>query len=367
MSGARLQTTDGCRFCWMCRHACPVGHVTARETYTPHAWALLIESVARNQVAWNRETADVIYACADCGLCQAHCATDQPLPDAINATRVELVAGGLAPAAVYDLERQWRARVDSRGAPRPEGAVAVAEMLLFVGDAVPQVGRSVALAKRLLDAAGVSVTAIGEGQSSGLLAATLGLREMATAAARAVVADVTASGAKEMLVLSPADRWTFEHVYPVRLGVAWPASVTIREVVTVLADAQASGRLAIRQVSEGPYAYHDPCHAPRTAHQRPEPRALLSAALGHADARSLFFREHRAHPCGAVGGLEITHPALAARLAAARFGDAASAGARTLITEDPACLHQLRQAGGGAVVVKDLYDVLADRLVASAP
>ena len=84
MSGIRPQTTEGCRYCWMCRHACPVGHVTARETYTPHAWALLIESVARKQIAWNRESADVMFACADCGLCQAHCATDQPLPDALQ-------------------------------------------------------------------------------------------------------------------------------------------------------------------------------------------------------------------------------------------------------------------------------------------
>jgi Fe-S oxidoreductase len=350
----------------MCRHACPVGHVTARETYTPHAWALLIESVARKQVAWNRESADVMYACADCGLCQAHCATDQPLPDAINATRVELAAGGLAPAAVYELERHWQARGEGRGTPLPKGVSTAADMLLFVGDAAPHVGRSVAIIKRLLDAAGVSVTPIGEGQPSGLLASTLGLRDTAAASARAVVADVTASGCHEVLVLSPADRWTFEHVYPVRLGVEWPSSVTVREVVTVLADAQASGHLVIRQVPEGPYAYHDPCHTPRMGDRRPAPRALLAAALGPADARNLFFREHRAHPCGAVGGLEITHPALAARLAAARFDDAAEAGAGTLITEDPACLHHLRQSAGGPVVAKDLYEVLADRLIAPA-
>ena len=35
-----IEAVHGCRYCWMCRHVCPVGHVTHRETHTPHAWAL---------------------------------------------------------------------------------------------------------------------------------------------------------------------------------------------------------------------------------------------------------------------------------------------------------------------------------------
>jgi Fe-S oxidoreductase len=346
----------------MCRHACPVGHVTARETYTPHAWALLIESVARKQIAWNRESADVMFACADCGLCQAHCATDQPLPDAINATRVELAAAGLAPAPVYDLERRWRDRLVTKR-HIPTGS----HTLLFVGDAVHEAEASTLVTvNRLLAAAGVSVDLIGAGRPSGLLASTLGLREVAVEAARAVVADVEASGAKQVLVLRPADRWTFEHVYPARLGTEWPAGVQVREVVTVLADAYASGRLGLRESPDGPYAYHDPCHSPRTGRERPAPRALLAAAVGSDDAKSLFFREGRAHPCGAVGGLEITHPAIAARLAAARLEDASRAGARMLITEDPACHRHLEESGDGSVLVRNLYDVLAERLRSTA-
>src|SRR5690349_15083160 len=98
-----IETTHDCRFCWMCRQACPVGHVTARETYTPHGWALLIDSAKRGTIAWTDETVAALYACADCGLCRAHCITDRPLPDAIAAARAELVAQGKAPAAVMEL------------------------------------------------------------------------------------------------------------------------------------------------------------------------------------------------------------------------------------------------------------------------
>lgn len=357
-ASAPARTTEGCRFCWMCRQACPVGHVTARETFTPHAWALLIESVARGQMSWNRETADVMYACADCGLCQAHCATDQPLPDAINASRVALASAGLAPEAVYELDKQLRANAAASRAVATHAGRAV----LFVGDAGRTSPPTVAAASRLLAAAGRVVTPMADGRSSGLLASTLGLRDTAISLAKQVVAEIAESGATEVVVLSPADRWTFEHVYPTRLGVAWPEGVSVREAVSVLAEACAAGTLRIRQTAGQPYAYHDPCHAPRLGHDRPEPRALLAAALGATGARQLFFREHRAHPCGAVGGLEITNRALAARLAQSRVDDARRAGAEWLVTDDPMCLQQLTAQAMGQIAVKSLYAILADAL-----
>ena len=47
-----VSTTDNCRYCLMCRHVCPVGHVTRLETLTPHGWGLLISSVHRGLLTW---------------------------------------------------------------------------------------------------------------------------------------------------------------------------------------------------------------------------------------------------------------------------------------------------------------------------
>ena len=77
--------TDNCRYCLMCRHVCPVGHVTNLEPLTPHGWGLTIASVQRGLMTWNTETVGVLYHCADCGTCRANCVTDQPLPEAIAA------------------------------------------------------------------------------------------------------------------------------------------------------------------------------------------------------------------------------------------------------------------------------------------
>ena len=91
-------------------------------------------------------------------------------------------------------------------------------------------------------------------------------------------------------------------------------------------------------------------------------RTLLAAALGASAARAMFWREDRAHPCGAIGGLEFTQPAIAAQLTEARLADAARAGATSLITDDPGCLHQLQSRKAPGIAVLGLYQLLRDRL-----
>jgi Fe-S oxidoreductase len=152
-------------------------------------------------------------------------------------------------------------------------------------------------------------------------------------------------------------------MYAARLGFPWPSGVAVREVVEVLADAVADGRLGFKSdAGVPPYTYYDPCHAPRLGRDGRAPRALLAAALGSSGARSMFWREDRAHPCGAIGGLEFTHPAIAGRLADARLADARQSGARRLITEDPSCLSQLQSRKVADVEVRGLFDVLRQRM-----
>jgi Fe-S oxidoreductase len=362
-SGAARQApaSENCRFCWMCRHVCPVGHVTSRETLTPHAWALTIESVRRGQLAWNDETAAVMFACADCGLCRAHCVTDQPLPDAIVSAREEIVRAGAAPAAVRDLASRLAAREAAADPGAPGHRPALGGRALFVGEVVTDHADAAEAAMRLLSAAGLAVTAFGRGQPTGLVPGSLGLAAAAAALARRVTGAVTATGAAEILVLSPADKWTFEYVYSHRLGVEWPRDVCVTEVSTALAGALDEERLSFDRRAGVTVAYHDPCHAARARRNHHDPRRLLRAA-GHEDIRELFWRGDRAHPCGAIGGLDLTHPSLARDLAMARVHDALGAGASVLVTDDPVCQAHLERHAAGAVQVRGLYDLLAERL-----
>jgi Fe-S oxidoreductase len=194
------------------------------------------------------------------------------------------------------------------------------------------------------------------------LAASLGLTATARSLAAAVIAEISAVQPQTVFVLSPGDRWAFEDVYPHRLDVTWPAGIAVRAVIDVVAEARETGRVRLNRAAVlRAYAYHDPCHSPRIERDGSRPRALVEAILGRSTVGPLFWREHRAHPCGATGGLEFTQPALASQLADARLADAAAAGATTIVTEDPACAHHLRQRGKAFEVI-NLYDLLAEHL-----
>src|SRR5215207_2364773 len=152
-----LDTTEGCRYCLMCRHVCPVTRVTFNEATSPHGWALEIASVRRGLLDWDAETTDRLYQCADCGLCQSFCVTDQPLPDAIVAARAEVVAAGRAPANVAEVDAALRRWGNTYGivAPAPE-ATEWAETALLVGStAFHREWESVHAARRLLERAGL--------------------------------------------------------------------------------------------------------------------------------------------------------------------------------------------------------------------
>ena len=84
-------TIDNCRFCFMCRHVCPVGMVTGSEANNARARAELISLVNRG-FAYTPDIAEVVYECALCGACTTQCCTGfDPLPFTKHA-RMEALA-----------------------------------------------------------------------------------------------------------------------------------------------------------------------------------------------------------------------------------------------------------------------------------
>lgn len=359
-----IATTENCRYCLMCRHTCPVGHVTRRETLTPHGWGLTIASVQRGLLEWNEETAEVIYSCADCGNCRSHCVTDQPLPTAIAAARAELVQQKLAPTAVYEIDdalQQWGNPYEEQ---TPDTVNGQGDVALFVGDEARYVWPSaLEAALTLLHAVGIEPVLIGVGRNNGYLASSLGLPQTAVSLVQQTLAELEASGATRLLVLTPGDYYTFSRLIDERLGLAWPQRVALMELVPFLAQQLDAGQLSFAPIAdETPAAYVDPTHAVRVDGRHHAPRTLLTAVLPHAPTE-LFWREERAHPCGNVG-LQFTQPHIADHLTYARLGDAKERGAQRVITEDPGCLaHMQQHSGRFGLQVQGLYELLAEAVI----
>ena len=359
-----VPTTENCRYCLMCRHVCPVGLVTHLETLTPHGWGLTIESVKRGLLTWNQETVNVLYSCADCGLCRANCATDQPLPDAIASARAEVNAQQLAPRIVYEIGEMLEQYENPYVKQTPEKMTGTGAVALFVGDEAHHLQpEAVQAARTLIHATGVTPVEIGIGRNNGYLASSLGFPETARKLAQATLDELRASGARKLLVFSPGDYFAFNQHLIERLGLTWPEEVELIELTSYLHDHSKAGRLTFTILEDTtPYAYVDPAHAARVPAGRAGARAILKAVLP-ISARELFWRGERTHPVGSTA-LQFTQPHLADQLTFARLDDVAKSGAQVAVTEDAGTLYQLnRHAALFGVRVQGLYELLAGSLI----
>ena len=61
VSQKALQHAEKCRFCWMCRHLCPVQHQTGKELNTPRAKGLLLSMVSKKSAEFDRDMAQAMY------------------------------------------------------------------------------------------------------------------------------------------------------------------------------------------------------------------------------------------------------------------------------------------------------------------
>lgn len=356
-------TTDNCRYCLMCRHVCPVGHVTRLETLTPHGWGLLISSRQRGLIDWTDSAVDKLYTCADCGTCQSHCVTDQPLPSAIALARAEVAELGLAPASLYPLNEAVSRWGNPYAEKEPEVVAGVGEFALFVGDDAPYLwpdGLQAALT--LLRAVGIDPTLVGAGRNSGYLPSSLGFPDTARKLARATLADLHSSQASTLLTLNPGDTYAFRQLYSERLGIDFPADIEVKEVTTLLAERLDAGKLTLRRAAGGPpHAYIDPAHTVRIAGREAAPRQLLAAVMP-TPAVELFWRRERSHPAGSTS-LRFANPMIAEHLTYARLGDARESGAQVLICEDAGTLSALSsKASRFGLTIRGLYELLAEHL-----
>ena len=98
-----LHHAEKCRFCWMCRHLCPVQHQTGKELNTPRAKGLLLSMVNKKAQTFDKDMAEAMYECLLCDACTNDCATGYQPPLFIREARTEAVVSEVAPASVMKL------------------------------------------------------------------------------------------------------------------------------------------------------------------------------------------------------------------------------------------------------------------------
>ena len=207
---------DACRFCWMCRHLCPVGLATGKEINTPRAKGLLLSMVERGE-PYTADMAQAMYECMLCDACTNDCATGFEPPLFIREARTQAVVEGLTPRAVLDVMEKIEATGNIYGAARPAFTAAErADTLLLVGEVAacsqPEMARAL---MSLLRKAGVEFMVLEAEPPTGTMLGDLaGFVAEVRAQAKACADAVNASGAKTVVVLDSYDAVTLKQRWP---------------------------------------------------------------------------------------------------------------------------------------------------------
>lgn len=321
---------DSCRFCWMCRHICPIGNATGLERNTARARALGVSLVARGATEL-KEIADNIYECTLCGACTNNCMTGWDPKVFVQEVKTEIVLNGETPAYIANLLEKYQATGNVYGA---EACACLdglyntdSETLLFVGqDALYKSPESVKNAVALLKKAGVNVSLTKEQDSGAALWFLTGKTGETQNAAKACAEKL--NGYKTVIVYDPVDLKLMLHEYK-EWGIEIKAQIVgFNEYVLSLIE---SGKLNVKK-SENAYSLQDNYAYARELDDSETGRKIIEK-VGVVKDMLLIGKE--ANLAGQLIMAEYM-PNVMTQVANGRWLNAKNMDCKTLVTENPA-------------------------------
>lgn len=347
---------DSCRFCWMCRHICPIGNVTGQERNTARARMLALSLVERGAEPLSG-VADNIYECTLCGACTKDCATGWDPVAAVKEVRTELAMNGETPDYIVKLIEN----IQNFGNVYGEKAIpavlakeidklpAKADTLLFLGnDAIYKSPESAIKAIELLKKAGISFTVLKDEPDSGyamdfLTGKTAETREIAEKCAK--VLDF-----KTVICYDPADAKIFMREYK-----EWGLNLSakILTFTAFIAELIENGTLKLKSSGKA-YTVQDSALLARDLEETDAVRTIIS-----------YCGENREMLCFGkdtilAGNLIMNEymPDVMKAVAEARWINAKNMNAEILVTENPAEYEILKSVKPADIELMTIEEVV---------
>ena len=325
-----LHHAEKCRFCWMCRHLCPVQHQTGKEINTPRAKGLLLSMVNKGEQPFDKDMAQAMYECLLCDACTNDCATGYQPPLFIREARTEAVVNELAPEAVMTLIDNVLSTGNLYGVEKPSFGQDGTDVLVYIGEVaavkVPEMAKNLLA---VLKKAGVSAKVLDKEPASGvmlgdLMGYTEEVRQQAVACAEAI----NAAGLP-VVVLDSYDAEIMKQKYP-----EWGSEIRT-DVVTAtayVAGLLEQGKLEAKAPTGVKGACHDDDRLARTFHEFAPIRAMAKAA-GY-EACEMFNHEKLARSCGTAVALGYM-PQIVEKVAASRWEDLKRVDCAAMLVANP--------------------------------
>lgn len=347
---------DACRFCWMCRHICPIGNATGQERNTARARALGLSLVVRGAEK-TEDVIDNIYECSLCGACVKECVTGWDPVMFVQEAKTDAVLSGVIPAYIEKMLEAKERTGNIYGASLAEDfpvRESKADALLYLGqDARYKSLASCKNAAAVLDKAGAKYDCLRtepeSGYSTWFLTGNTGETQDAAKACAAVL-----NKYKKVIVYDPADLSFIMRQYR-EWGI--PVSAEIVGFADFLFGLIENKKLKVRRSGRA-YTVQDSFHSARELENAGSMRKLV-AQCG----------ENREMLCSGkdtflAGNLVMNEymPEVMREAARRRLENAKNIGAETVVTESPAEYEQLRALKDKAVRVISAEEMILENL-----
>ncbi len=340
---------DSCRFCWMCRHICPIGNATGQERNTARARALGLSLVARDSVAYAEDIINNVYECALCGACVKECVTGWDPVLFTKEARLAAALEGKLPPYIMSMIMNLQNKGNIYGAEADDKlAAAIAELgqsdtLLFLGeDARYRTPECAVKAIELMRKNGISITALHDEPNSGY---SMEFMTGASAETKAVMEECAKalSGFKKVICYDPADAKVMKREYK-EWGIdIKPEVVTFTEFIAELIK---RGALAVKN-SGLKFTPQDSFLLARDLEETEPIREILTAC-GSVNEMLLNRKDTM------LAGNLIMHaymPEVMERVAANRWINAKNMHTEILVTTSPAEYLMLKKTKPGDIAL----------------
>lgn len=339
---------DSCRFCWMCRHICPIGNATGQERNTARARALSLSLVEREAEPL-REVADNVYECALCGACTKECVTGWDPVQFTREVRLELALNGETPEYINRLVENIANTGNVYGMTGYSEELRAAaarhaektDTLLFLGkDAVYKSPKSAINAIKLLELTGRPFTVLQDEPDSGF--AMYFLVGAADETKRIMESYAKQLDFDQVIIYDPADAKTLMRDYR-----EWdiPVQAKLMTFTAYLGEAVKSGRLC-PQKSGLVCTVQDNYNLSRELEEFTPTRNILSAC---AEVKEMLLYNKDTMLAGNLIMNEYM-PEVMRAVAHSRVVNAGNVGAEVIVTQSPA-EYELLSADGGISVM----------------
>lgn len=371
-----------CSQCGYCVEECVQFYGRGWESQSPRGKWYWLREFMEGREKWDQFMVDTIMACTTCELCNLRCSASLPIEPSWMKLRgllidekkkmtfppFEMMATALRKEGdIWAGYRRDRTTWFPEDLKEKHGPSHKSKAVYFAGCTASYVEHDIAMATvRLLDAAGVDFTYLGEKENccaTPMLMA--GKWDVFEETMRKNIAAVKAAGADTVISSCPACDMMWRQEYPrwaKKLGFDY--KITAKHYSEVLAEKIRSGEFVFpqnQQVSTT-VTWHDSCHIGRGSGVYEEPRDLIKA-IPKVQMVEMEHNRAGAHCCGSVLTL-IKEPPLAADIGKCRLDEALEAGAEKVLALCPCCEFQLRVSAEKKDVPIEVVDLA--RFAASA-